>query len=269
MTGSRHTSSEEHYVLVPVSQLRRSRAPRRVMLAVTLVAAIAAVGVGTGTFASFSASTNNDNNVFSTGAIKLSNKVATGSACFSGYTGTGNTPQQNLNTNDNGTCQAILSVATAKPGDTTSVNLTIANAGDYNGLLKFWLPGGCTDEQVASPSGSLGLCDKLEVYIQETSASFVPSTTTCVFPASAGSACSVTWGDAADNDDTLNDLAAAATVGTPAPAAGIAITAGATKYFKVGFRFANGGFDGNGNGADNGYQNKRAAFDVTWRLQEA
>src|SRR5687767_11032232 len=97
--SSRHSSNSEEYVLVPASKVR-SGARRSIALTVTAICALVAIGVGTGTFASFTASTTNASNVFSTGRLQLSNKVGTGSACFSGYSGTGTlTTQANLDNN--------------------------------------------------------------------------------------------------------------------------------------------------------------------------
>jgi predicted ribosomally synthesized peptide with SipW-like signal peptide len=266
MSG-RHVPTGEEYVLVPASKLRMSMR-RKVIIGITALSSLLAVGIGTGTFASFSATTTNSGNVFSTGKLQLSDKVGTGTACLSGYSGTGTgSPAIDLDSNGNATCDAAFNLTLKQPGDTATAKLTIANSGDYNGLLKFWLPNGCVNQQVATPSGSQNLCTKLEVYVQETQADFTTNaSTTCVFPASAVAACDDTW---AASSDALSDLATAATSSVPFPSAGITLNTSSTKYFKVALRFANGGFDGSGNGVDNGYQNRRAAFDLVWRLQEA
>ena len=142
-----------------------------------LAAGILVTVAGAGTFASFSASTTNPNNVFSTGAIELSNTKQSGTTCVSGTTGPGGGAQANLDSNAT-SCDALINLTLAKPGGPAQEGrIALANTGDYDGLLQFFLPGaGCTSATVASPAGSGNLCDKLEVYIQEHSdASFTHS----------------------------------------------------------------------------------------------
>jgi predicted ribosomally synthesized peptide with SipW-like signal peptide len=259
-TATRNRS--EDMVLVPARKLRATRI-RKTLVG---VAALGAVGVlaANGTFASFSASTTNDDNVFSTGRLELSNTVEGGQACLSGYTGPGTgDAQDDLDANDNGECDALFALDLHNPGDTAEADLTIANTGDFNGLLKFWLPDGCDDAEVASPAGSLNLCDNLEVSVQETNTLGGTAKTACVYPAAASACADVVA------KKTLADLAADAITSTPLPSAGVAIAKDAERFFTVAVHFPDNAFDGNGNGADNGYQNRSAAFDLVWRLQEA
>ena len=228
------------------------------------VAATAIAGAaGAGTFASFSASTQNPSNTFSTGAIELSNTKQGGTACLSGHTGA--TPDANLDANGNSACDKLIDLALRGPGDTANGRLALANTGDYDGLLQFWL-GGCTNSTVVTPAGSGNLCDKLEVYVQEFNSAYTTATSSCVFPFNATTACNASW---TASGDSLNDLAASATSAAPKPATPITIAKDATRYYQVSVRFADGGFDANGNGVDNAFQNRKAAFDLTWRLQEA
>jgi hypothetical protein len=261
--SSNHTPNQDGYVLVPVRKMKMSRLRKGL---VGVVALGAAAAISAGTFASFSATTTNANNVFSTGQIELGNTKQSGTQCLSGYTGPGTgSPQADLDDNDNATCDSLISLTLRKPGDTANGRVSLANTGDYNGLLKFWL-NGCTDGTVATPAGSGELCDKLEVYVQEYNAAFDTPTATCVFPESAVAACNSSW---SASDDSIDDLAAFATSAAPAPTAGIALNTSVTKHYQVSVRFANGGFDGNGNGVDNLYQNRSINFAMTWRLQEA
>jgi predicted ribosomally synthesized peptide with SipW-like signal peptide len=237
---------------------------RRWAFGALAVGAVAAAGAGT--FASFSASTQNPDNVFSTGAIELSNTKQGGTACLSGHTGTGTgSPASNLDSNGNAGCDALIDLTLQGPGDTANGRLALANTGDYDGLLQFWL-NGCTNDAVVTPSGSGNLCDKLEVYIQEFNSTYTTPVASCVFPYSASAACSATW---AGSSDTLTDLASSATSAAPKPTTAVALNEAATKHYQVSLRFADGGFDANGNGVDNQYQNRRASFGLTWRLQEA
>jgi predicted ribosomally synthesized peptide with SipW-like signal peptide len=244
---------------------RRRLVLRRWILGVLGAGAVFAAA-SAGTFASFSASTSNTGNVFSTGKLELSNTKPGGTACVSGYTGTGTgAPSASLDANDNLGCDALMNLALRRPGDTAQGRLALANTGDYDGLLQFWLDG-CTNSTVATPAGSGNLCDKLEVYVQEYDSTYSTPVASCVFPFDAGAACSSSWSAATDS---LTDLATAATAASPEPATPIALAKSSTRYFQVSVRFASGGFDANGNGVDNQYQNRRAAFDLRWRLQEA
>jgi hypothetical protein len=237
---------------------------KRWLVGAVVVGSVAAAGAST--FASFSASTQNPNNVFSTGAIELSNTKQGGTACLSGHTGTGTgSPAANLDANGNAACDALIDLTLQGPGDTANGRLALANTGDYDGLLQFWL-NGCTNDTVVTPAGSGNLCDKLEVYIQEYDSSYTTPVASCVFPFNASTACSSTWSAAGDS---LTDLATAATSTAPKPTAAIALAESGTKHYQVSLRFADGGFDANGNGVDNQYQNRRASFGLTWRLQEA
>jgi hypothetical protein len=231
-----------------------------------LAAGVITTAAGAGTFASFSASTENPGNVFSTGQIELSNTKQGGTACLSGHTGTGTgAPASNLDANGNGGCDALIDLTLRSPGDTASGRLALANTGDYDGLLQFWLDG-CTNTTVVTPAGSGNLCDKLEVFVQEFNSAYTTPTSSCVFPFNASAACNASWGA---SGDSLSDLATAATSAAPKPTSAITIAKDATRYYQVSLRFADGGFDANGNGVDNAFQNRRAAFDLTWRLQEA
>jgi predicted ribosomally synthesized peptide with SipW-like signal peptide len=262
MSG-RHVPNGEEYVLVPVSKLRMS-VRRKIIIGITALSSVLAVGIGTGTFASFSATTTNSGNVFSTGKLQLSNTVSTGSACFSGYTGIGLTsPQTNLDNNDNASCAALFPSVALRPGAASDpANLTIQNTGSYNGLLQFTVPG-CTDDVGSGVAGGSTLCNKLRVYIQETQQDFTTNASaTCVFPAKSGAPCSTTW---ADGTQTLSDLALYASSYVPSTA--MTLNQGAKRYFKVVVQFPDGGFT-DGVGTDNAYQNRTAAFSLTWRLQE-
>lgn len=231
-----------------------------------MVAGIVATVAGAGTFASFSASTSNPGNVFSTGRLELSNTKQGGNACISGHTGVGGAAQATLDSNGNSGCDALIDLTVQSPGDTASGQLALANTGDYDGLLQFWLDG-CTTSTVVTPAGSGNLCNKLEVYIQEfTSGAYTTATSACVFPFNAGASCSPTWGG---TGDTIADLATAAQATSPMPSAPITLNKTGVKYFQISLQFPNGGFDSNGNGSDNAFQNRRASFDLSWRLQEA
>jgi predicted ribosomally synthesized peptide with SipW-like signal peptide len=267
MSSARNLQRPDGMVLVPARTLRMSRI-RKAIVGVSLLGAVGVLA-GTGTFASFSASTTNAGNVFSTGKLELSNAKQSGTACLSGYSGPGTgSPQSNLDSNGNSSCDTLFNLTLSRPGDTATANLAIGNTGSYDGELQFWLANGCQNQTVATPAGSSNLCGKLEVYVQEMNSSYTTPTSSCVFPAAAGTACNTGW---SASSDSLTDLATAATASTPFPSTPLSLpnTGTTTRYFQIKLRFGDLGFDANGNGLDNAYQNRRAAFDLVWRLQEA
>ena len=267
MSSARTPKRTDEMILVPARTLRMSRI-RKAIVGVSILGTLGVLA-GTGTFASFSASTTNAGNVFSTGKLELSNTKQSGTACLSGYSGTGTgSPQANLDANGNSSCDSAFNLTLRRPGDTATASLAIANTGNYDGELQFWLPNGCQNETVTTPAGSANLCGKLEVFIQETNSDYSTPTASCVFPAASGTACNTTWSAASDS---LTDLATAATVASPFPSTALLLPASGTttRYFQIKVKFGDAGFDGSGNGLDNAYQNRRAAFDLVWRLQEA
>src|SRR4051794_10752410 len=95
----------------------------------TVVGLVAVVGGNAGTVASFNAEATNAGNTFATGTLLLSNKVTTGTACYSNEA-SGNT---------NASCSAVISTSTMTPGNSTNSYLTIANEGTLDtGNLKLF-----------------------------------------------------------------------------------------------------------------------------------
>jgi predicted ribosomally synthesized peptide with SipW-like signal peptide len=268
VSTARTITRRDDLVLVPARRLHASRMRK-------LIGGLAAFGtlgalIGTGTFASFTASTTNAGNVFATGEIALSNAIQSGTTCLSGHTGAGEAApaQSNLDTNGNGDCDALFDLALRRPGDTATASLAIANTGDYDGELQLYLADGCENEAVGEHTGSANLCTKLEVYIQETNSDYSTPVNVCVFPASTELACDTGW---SASSDSLADLASSATAAAPFPSTPMLLPASglSTRYFQIRLKFPDTGFDENGVGADNAYQNRRATFDLVWRLREA
>ena len=69
-----------------------------------------ALATGGGTFASFSAETDNPNNTFATGSLLLSNQVQSGTVCFS-YNGSSNV---------NSSCDVVINSTGHKPGESST-----------------------------------------------------------------------------------------------------------------------------------------------------
>jgi predicted ribosomally synthesized peptide with SipW-like signal peptide len=252
------------YVLVHKTKAKISRA-RRLVIGIMAIGAVAAVA-NAGTFASFSASTTNDA-TFKTGKLVLNNTVDSGSTCISGYNGTGTaTPDADLDTNDNGGCDAVFNNVSLKPGTTATMALDLENDSSSDlasATLSFWRDT-CTDGTVATPAGSDPICDNLEIYVMETQSNY-STYVDCVFPSTGTDATDCTDFSLAQNlvSEVSDDPTAATAAGS--------LDQGVTKHYVVGVRLPTlGTFDGvTGVGLDNPHQYRTASFKLNWRIQEA
>ena len=90
---------------------------RRVWYGV-LALGMVALATGGGTFASFSAETDNPNNTFATGSLLLSNQVLSGTVCFS----------YNAASNVNSGCDVVINSTGHKPGESATSLGTLGTA---------------------------------------------------------------------------------------------------------------------------------------------
>lgn len=124
--------------------MNRKRVKQYLMLLLA-IGVIAVVASGSGTFASFQAETQNDNNTFATGTLFLHNEV-------SGTTCTSESGSNNLQASP--ACQTLFSVANLAPSTTSTADLKLTNAGSVNSAdIKWDLPTACGD--AAAPIGTL------------------------------------------------------------------------------------------------------------------
>jgi predicted ribosomally synthesized peptide with SipW-like signal peptide len=131
----------EDYVLVHKSKVRISRA-RKFVMGTMAIGAVAAI-TGAGTFASFSASTDNDA-TFQTATVILTNKTSTGNVCWSSNDDN-TTPALDTNLDANGTTCDSLLTANLVPGTAYTTYLKLSNEGNATGDLKlFDNAGGCS-----------------------------------------------------------------------------------------------------------------------------
>ena len=133
----------EHH-LAPASdhsEIPKGRRSRRFWYGVFGVG-ILALAAGGGTFASFSAETDNPNNTFSTGSLLLSNQVQSGTVCFS-YGGASNV---------NAGCDVVINSTGHKPGESATslgtLGTALTNGASVSSLSVAALP-------VAVPQGAL------------------------------------------------------------------------------------------------------------------
>lgn len=144
------------------------------LAAAALFAAVAVVGIG---FAAFTAQTGNEGNEVATGTLVLSNDGPQEGVCFSNAgTADGEDDADDTDVNDNPTCDTLFDVALAKPGDSTSQELTLENEGTLNGSSLEVFSNACESERTGSVSGSGDLCDVLEIKITTDDGSCVVGT---------------------------------------------------------------------------------------------
>ena len=104
---------------------------KKVLMTIGTLGVAAAVASG-GAFATFNAQTTNPGNTFATGTLVMSNKVDSGTVCFSTGGGTITT-----NASD---CDTAFGLSAQKPGDFATANITIKNEGSIGAALQTFIP---------------------------------------------------------------------------------------------------------------------------------
>ena len=233
---------------------------RKLLIGLVLLGAVGGVA-GSGTLASFNASTTNAG-TFDTAFLQLTaDKDAAGSSiCYSTNNGSGNgVASGTFANNNNTTCTSSFSVNTQVPSNTPQeFKIKLTNTGDVAAsAVKFYLPTACSSSNSGTVSGPVAtdLCAGIKMTISQTDSSWVD--TACVYGTASGNSC---------------DLAASTTLLSTAPV-GVANAAAfassslaantGTKYYKVSFRFSSGA-----SGAENNYMGKVASFVLTWLLEQ-
>lgn len=233
---------------------------RKALLTVVVIGA-AAGAAGGGTFASFSAETTNNGNVFSTGTVELSDQVGSGTTCYSYGAGVSNS------TNCSASDQQFITAATAaKPGVVYTAHVTITNTGSLPMTdLKIWgtacADGNGTDTHI---TGTASVCQNTEWYLQETDSSFSTNQVCQYGDDATNHVCDLTgtsyplskfFGTAAGGHvGSANALLVSNADNGAGTAETVAV--GASRYFVVGFTLPST--------ADNTYQNRTASFALTW-----
>lgn len=223
---------------------------QKVLLSMGVVAGIGALA-GAGTFATFTAQTTNPTNTFANGTLVLSNKVGSGTACLS--TNNGST-----DTNANGSCGTVLSLAVKAPGDSSTGNITLQNMGSLAASALKAFSGSCTDADAAGENyhGTGSPCGVVQLYIQQYSDAFI-TPSACLYGGATGAACNFS-----DTTKTLSafvsahpDLAGGLSAGSLAAAGGADTT-----WIKVGVKLPST--------ADNTYQGRSASLALNWHITQ-
>lgn len=229
-----------------------SRLPRRplpvkkVLLSLLVLAAFA----GVGTFSSFTAQTTNPSNTFGDGTLVLSNTKQGGVACLS--TGGGTT-----DSNVNGGCDQLLNLATRKPGDSGSANLTIKNEGTLASSIFKLFASACVASDVAGETyhGTGNPCSVLDIYVQQWSDSGFSVPSVCLYGGGTATTC------AFDDTKTLSTFQAAYNSSSNGRDINSGVlSAGASTYFTVAVKLPTT--------AGNTYQGRKAVLDFSWFAQQ-
>lgn len=206
--------------------------------------------VGMGTFASFTAQTTNPSNTFATGTLVLSNQKNAATACLSTAGGT-------TDSNANGACDTLFTLATKKPTDSSTVNLTLKNEGTLAASALKVYSASCANDNASGESyrGTGLMCGKVQVYIQEYSDSGRTTVSACRYGGAAVA-------NTCDFSDTTKTLAAFQTA-FPTLAQPLTLTggmsAGGSRYFTIGVKMPD---------ADNTFQGRVATQDFVWHIEQ-
>jgi hypothetical protein len=217
---------------------------KKMLLSLTVVGAVSCFTI-TGTFALLNSETQNNRGKISSGTLTFGNKVNALATCFSYGAGS--------SANVNSSCDALFSSATQMyPGTAITQRVTITNDGSIDGkTLSVFMPSCTMVTTPGAPSpggGNPCAAGGAQIYIQETNASFTP--TSCVFPTTGGT-CAFSANTMAYFASVANTAASAVSIGT-GPARQT------SRYFLVGMQLPAG--------ASNTLQGEEALFGLTWHL---
>ncbi len=227
------------------------RKSKKLLLSVNAIGALATVTVPS-TYAVLTSESSNRGDTIASGTLTLSNTVGAGTACLS------QSGVSNVNTSCDVLLQAtplwypISSPPTA--GQASVTNITIKDTGSLPASkLSVYMPsctGGTTSGAPVNPS-PINPCSNpsgLDFYIQETDASFNP--TTCWYPVYAAGACALTNGTLGTFSTTYASATALSLLSGPA--------AQSSRYFQIGIAEPSN--------AGNGLQGQTAALALTWHM---
>ena len=181
------------------------------------------------------------------GTLILSNKVNGGAACLSA-------PDLVTDKNEQ-PCDAAFDLRIAKPGDSATAQIDIANVGVLDaGALRVFAPG-CMDGDAEPVHGTGSPCARLQLYIQRWSDPARTTPVACVFGGTAD-------GTRCDFSDPAKTLAAfAAAHGSAATAIVVGpLPSAAVDHFTLGVRLPPE--------TDNTLQGRRATTSIAWHIAQ-
>ena len=235
--------------LEPEVEVDEQPAPRGLLarlVPVLVVFALLGLIGGAGTFAAFSASTDNPA-TFTTGALVLSNEKTSTTACLS-------TDDAGAAVNESD-CEQLFDVSVRKPGDEASATLTLKNVGTIDAVaFKVFADGTCSSTTTGTYSGSANLCTRLRLSIQEYSDAGFTTPSSCHY--GGGNATTCAYDDAGRTVSAFLSSHADWTGGLSLGA----LAVDAERYVRVGVKL---------DGAEgNDVQGRAATFSLTWRIEQ-
>jgi predicted ribosomally synthesized peptide with SipW-like signal peptide len=223
---------------------------------------LAVIGGGAGTFASFTAETTNAANTFATGTLLLDNPSGS-TTCHSA---------SNTSTNAVATgCKILFNLDPLPSAATTRfADLTLSNVGSLDASgIDFWASNACVT-QASDPNGPVfggggDLFGALQLVIIETDASFNHSPGSPALGCAYGQADATGLGCSFSNTFSLGGLPGTArALSLAADQSGnTGLASAQNRYFVIGVSTPAAG------GLNNTFQNRKAAFDLTWRITQA
>lgn len=242
LAGVADSTSVDVQLVSRAPDQRMKRSLRAGLVALALLLSVG--GATAGTWASFSASTENDG-AFATGTLMLSNTVGAGTACFSTAAGV------DINTNDR-TCDALLAATVRKPGDSATADVAVKNEGSIDGNLLAYVAS-CTGSDAEAFHGTGDPCGVVQVTVQEYTDATRTTASNCRFGAVTGAGITCAFGP------TLVGLVDAHGDFTEGLAVGSLVT-GQTRWFRVGLTLPSS--------AGNTMQGRAATFGIVWRMAQ-
>ena len=199
------------------------------------------------TLANFTAETTNPTNRFASGTLVLSDKVNTGTVCFS--TGGGTT-----DVNVNNSCDP-LAVGPLQPGQSSFGDLTLKNEGSLDASALKSYASTCVNSDAAGESyHGTGLpCSVLQFTVQQYSDSARTTPSTCIYGGGTATTCAFSAGK------TLADYATNYSSSTPLTI-GSGLAHGTSAYLRVSVQMPSS--------AGNTYQGRVGSIDLTWHLDQ-
>lgn len=225
--------------------------PRGVLArAVPVVVVFALLGlIGTaGTWASFTASTDNPTTL-ATGSLVLANTVTGGSGTCESDDDAG------LAVNSS-TCDVFFDVAPQQPGHApVEATLTLKNVGTVDAsALSAHAEGACTSPLVGAYNGSVSLCTKLQLTVQEYGDAGFTTESNCIYGDGDGTTCQFA------PTMTVDDFVAThGGFATGAPIGDLAVDA--ERYFRISVQLEDE-LD------NNSVQGREATFSLAWRAEQ-
>ena len=238
---------------------------KQYLMLLTVVGLVAVAAGGGGTFASFNAEVTNAGNTFATGTLILSDKVTTGTACYSNEAAN----------NANAGCAVLLSTANLKTDSSENSYLTIKNEGTLaSSNVKVFIPITQTGNTLSCANATTGtfpgsdallhtgdVCAQLKISIEEDSTANDSNTaTTCLVGTEVGGvgadqhSCDPTGGDNFATWYGLHNTAANAFD------TGETLAAAGQRFYKVYMYLPD---------ENNTFQGRTATFDISWHVDQA